>query len=88
MGKNGLSKGALQSFADLGAAICKHDICDAALVMAAARPTFSAHDFTEFLSAAGFKYEDDDVNDWLVELVERGRLREVGPAVYAARRAN
>lgn len=72
---------------EIAEAISRRDICHVALIMAASRQTFTAHDFTEFLGVAGYKFEDDLVNDWLHDLVDQGHLREIGPAVYAQPKA-
>lgn len=68
---------------DIATAIVKRDITDAALIMAAARKTFTAAEFAEFLRIARHEFDAETVNDWLSEMAADGRLREIGPGVYA-----
>lgn len=69
---------------EMGLAISRRDIQDAALVFAAAHHTFTARAFTEFLQIQAHRMEEESLNELLCEMAAGGDLREIGPGVYAA----
>jgi hypothetical protein len=44
---------------------------------------FSARDFTAWATMGGHRIEEEDANEILLGEVANGRLREIGPGVYA-----
>lgn len=56
-----------------------------AIVFAESQVTFTPRDFVGFLSMAGVPMEEETADEFLSDLVDEGRLRQIGPGVYAAR---
>jgi hypothetical protein len=57
----------------------------AAVVFSQTRATFSAHDYAEFLGMGGVAMDDETADEFLSDLVDAGTLRQIGPAIYAAK---
>lgn len=61
-----------------------NSIACGAIVFAQTRATFSARDFAEFLQVGGLPLVEETADEFLSDLVDQGRLRQIGPGVYAA----
>jgi hypothetical protein len=56
-----------------------------ASVFAQTKLTFSAHDFAQFLNMGGMPMDDETADEFLSDMVDAGKLRQIGPGVYAAK---
>lgn len=45
---------------------------------------FAARDFTSFLTMGGVTVEEERADEILSDMVDDGRLRQIGPGVYAS----
>ncbi len=59
----------------------------AAIVLAESKrgSVFAGRDFTFFLSMGGVIVEEESADEILSDMVDDGRLRQIGPGVYAAK---
>jgi hypothetical protein len=64
-------------------AIAIEDIHAAALIFGGFNATFSVSEFTEFLKSQASDLEAEDVDEALAELAGAGKLRQIGPGIYA-----
>lgn len=67
------------------AVITRADLRDSAMLFAVLhdQPTFSARDFSAFSEVAAIRLDEELANEVLLEVVELGAMREIGPGVYA-----
>ena len=63
--------------------IPRRDLLDAARVIGAALPTFTAREFADVIRTQAGSIEEEDGNQCLLEFVKSGDLREVGPGIYS-----
>jgi hypothetical protein len=63
----------------------KESISCAAIVFAQTKATFTAQDFAEFLLIGGIPVVEESADEFLSDLADQGRLRQIGPGVYAAK---
>lgn len=56
----------------------------AAIVFAQTKATFTASDFAEFLNIGGIPIIEEAADEFLSDLADKDRLRQIGPGVFAA----
>lgn len=66
-----------------GLGISKEDLLDTALLFGGFKPTFTVHDFTAFLQTQAYGAQEEHVDELLSEFSDAGKLRRIGPGVYA-----
>ena len=66
-----------------GLGIKRQDILDAAILFAGFHATFRAKDFAEFLTMQSENTDEEAVDEILGEFADTGKLRRIGPGVYA-----
>lgn len=63
----------------------ENSIAVGAIVFAESKATFSARDFAEFLCMGGMPLDEESADEFLSGMVDAGKLRQIGPGIYAAR---
>lgn len=64
---------------------CLESIGCAAIVFAQTKATFTAREFAEFLQVGGIPLVDEAADEFLSDMADAGRLRQIGPGVYSAK---
>lgn len=63
--------------------IARKDMMDAARLLGGIFATFTARDFLGMAQTQYHDLEEEAVNEYLLDFVKEGALREIGPGVYA-----